>query len=561
VPTYGRVHYDEVYPGVDLVYYGNQQRLEYDFVVAPGADPGAIALAFTGTDRVEVDARGDLVLHVAGGEIRQPRPFLYQEVGGARQEISGGYVLDAQHQVHFQVGAYDPSRPLVIDPVLAYSSYFGGSGYAWEGDKDIGNDIAVDAGGNFYVAGATNSLGWWHADAYVAKFDPTGSTLLYFTYLDGYGWDDYAHGLALDAAGNAYVTGELETWPLMLNAFAAKLSPTGNPYYYVAVSGYSGYDRDIGRDIGVDAAGNAYMIGETSASDFPITWGAFQPTYGGGLDDAFVVKLDWQGGLVYSTYLGGSQDEEGHGIAVDAAGNAYVTGWTESTNFPTTWGSFQPSSGGLIDAFVTKLDPFGSGLVYSSYLGGGWYDYGYGIAADLAGNVYVTGKTSSSADFPIWNAFQPTYGGYASDGFVTKVNAEGSALVYSSYLGGYSWDEGSAIAVDGWGNAYLTGYTNSSFDFPIWSAFQPVHRGIESAFVMKVGPAGWLIYSSYLSGSLFDRGLGIAVDAFANVYVTGYTTSADFPTTPDAFQPFNAGGECYPSFWGCPDAFVAKIVG
>ena len=560
VPTYARVHYAGVYPGVDLVYYGNQQRLEYDFVVAPGADPDLIALAFAGAGRVEVDARGDLVLHAAGGEVRQPRPFLYQEVGGVRLEVSGGYVLDDQQQVRFEVGAYDTSRPLVIDPVLAYSSYLGGPGYPWSGDKDAGNDIAVDAAGNIYVAGATNSIGRWDADAYVAKFDPTGSTLLYATFLDGNGWDDSANGLAVDAAGNAYVTGGLEN----LGVFAAKLGYAGSPHYFVYFgAGPVGYRTDTGTAVAVDGAGNAYVTGRTDFwGDFPTTGGAFQPAFGGGLGDAFVVKLNGRGAIVYSTYLGGTAWDYGMDIAVDAAGSAYVTGRTDAADFPTTWGAFQPASGGSSDAFVTKGNPWGTALVYSSYLGGADAEQGNGLALDAAGRAYVTGLTAS-LDFPTtWGSFQPTFGGGSSDAFVTKVNAAGSALVYSSYLGGSNlWlgDRGHGIAVDAGGNAYVTGYT-IAFDFPTVAPVQPFLAGLSDAFVTKVNAAGTaLVYSTYLGGRQSDHGNGLAVGAAGNVYVVGVTGSADFPTTWGAYQPTHGGGSDSP--YGSSDAFVARIAG
>jgi hypothetical protein len=494
-----------------------------------------------------------------------------EELDEVRQEIPGGYVLNGPYQVGFRPGPYDSARPLVIDPVLVSSTYFGGDGYHGEyfsPDKDAANDIAVDAKGNVYVTGATNSLGRWDADASVIKFDPTLSTVLYATFLDGSGWDDVGNGIAVDAAGNAYVTGSLGSISLGSKVFAAKLDATGSPLggYFVYFGTLGGYGVDIGHDIAVDPAGNAYVTGETGLfAQFPTTPGAFQPAYGGGWSDAFVVKLNGQGAFVYSTYLGGSTSDEGYGIAVDADGNAYVTGATDggpASAFPTTPQAFQPTSSGWVDAFVTKLNAQGSALVYSTCLGGIRMDEGHAIAVDAAGNAYVTGTTMTlDNNFPITpGAFQTTFGGGVGagtfDAFVTKLNADGSALVYSSYLGGGGYSlgtEGYGIAVDAAGNAYVTGDT---IDLPTVNPFQAQLAGKSDAFVTRVNPAGSaLIYSSYLGGSRSDVGLGIAVNAAGNVYVAGTTSSLDFPTTPGAYQPNNGGGD-----GGFSDAFITQIV-
>src|SRR3989475_8604880 len=328
VPTYAKVEYRDVYPGVNLVYYGNQRQLEYDFVVSPGADPKAIPLAFDGVDGVAIDGLGDLVLRADGGEVRLRKPVVYQEQRGQRAVIPTRYVLKAERQVAFEVGAYDAMKPLIIDPVLAYSTYLGGTG------GDQGSGIAVDVAGNAYVTGSTGSsdfprtagaVGGGGVDAFVTKLNPTGTALVYSTYLGGSGGDE-------------------------------------------------------GRGIAVDVAGNAYVTGSTGSTDFPTTAGAVQTTIGGFVD-AFVAKLDATGSLLYSTYLGGTDFDEGFGIAVDAAGNAYVTGSTGSTDFPTTAGAVRTTNSGFVDAFVAKLDPTGSPL-YSPHLGGSDHDRGKGIAGD-----------------------------------------------------------------------------------------------------------------------------------------------------------------------------------
>ena len=576
VPTYAKVHYQEVYPGIDLVYYGKQRELEYDFVVRPGADPSAIALRLTGADKVEVDVQGDLVLHTAAGPIRQQKPFIYQEVGGVRKEIPGGYVLKGEQHVGFKVAAHDARRPLVIDPILSYSTYLGGSG------EDRSHAIAVDAAGNAYVTGVTlwpdfpttagafqtSFGGGFHA--FVTKLNPTGSALVYSTYLGGNGAEE-SYAIAVDAAGNAYVTGRTvspdfpttagafqTTYGDGQDAFVTQLDAAGSTLVY---STYLGGDRyDEGNAIAVDPAGNAYVSGLTQSFNFPTTAGAFQ-TRGVGGSNAFVAKLDPAGSaLVYCTYLGGSGGTGGGSLAVDASGNVYMEGGTDSIDFPTTTGAFQTTyGGGISDGFVAKLDPAGSALVYSTYLGGSGEDSTTGLAIDAGGNAYVTGLTDSTNLPTTMGALQTIYGGGINDAFVAKLDATGSVLVYSTYLGGSGTDYALGIAVDAAGNAFVTGNTNSS-DFPTTAtAFQTTYGGggCCDAFVTQLDAAGSaLIYSTYLGGSGNDGGSAIAVDASpgSNAYVTGFTNSGDFPTTAGAFQASNARVSEFVS-----DAFVAKI--
>jgi hypothetical protein len=580
IPTYAKVHYHNVYPGIDLLYYGNQRELEYDFVVAPGADPKKIVLGFKGADKLEIDAEGDLVLHAPGGDIRQQKPVVYQEIDGVRQDIAGRYVRRGANRVGFHVAAYDRSRPLVIDPVvLAYSTYLGTNSidFAWS--------IAVDAAGNAYVAGAASpgfpttpgAFDTTGGPVFVTKLNPTGTALVYSTYLGGTAVGR-GMAIAIDADGNAYVTGSATSnFPTTAGAFqpifggglsdtfVTKLDPSGSALVYSTYLG--GTSLDSGTSIALDAARNAYVTGETYSTDFP-TANAFQAGKANGTvnTDAFVTKLDATGStLVYSTYLGGDLRDTGLGIAVTADGSAYVTGDTGSANFPTTAGAFQPVFGGKEDVFVAKLDPTGSALVYSTYLGGSESELGGAIAVDADGNAYVTGNTKS-AGFPTTpGAFQPAFSGgfdplcicIAADAFVTKLDPTGSSLVYSTYLGGHGTEFGSGIAVDDARNAYVTGSTGST-DFPTVDALQPNKAGGESdAFVTKLDPTGSaLVYSTYLGGRLNDTGRGIAVDAANNAYVTGETgfdqhSSNDFPTTPGAFQ--MTYGDLY-------DAFVAKIV-
>ncbi len=580
IPRYASVQYSQVYPGVDLLYYGNQGQLEYDFLVAPGADPAAIQLRFEGADKIDVAPGGDLLLDLAGRSLRLSDPIAYQEINNARQAVDAAYVLTASRQVGFQLGAYDPSLPLVIDPVLAYSSYLGGSA------GDYGNGIAVDSAGNAYVvgqAGSTNfpttvgslqpaisgNLGY--TDAFVTKINAAGNAIVYSTYLGGSG-PDVALGVAVDGTGSAYVIGEEQSsnFPSTAGAFqtpqfdwdmfVVKLNPTGSGLTYASHFGSEGADHGLA--IALDSAGNAYTTGWTTlpgpSRSFPVV-NAFQPNYGGGNNDAFVAKLNASGSaLVYSTYLGGgttllnSTDDWGQGIAVDSAGSAYVIGATYSPDFPFTAGAFNTPRNGL-DVFVTKFSPSGSSLAYSARIGGGGRDNGLGIAVDGSGNAYLTGYTESQDSYPVTaGAFQRT-GSF--DAFVTKLNPQGSGLVYSTYLGGAAdVDRGWGIKVDAAGNAYVVGDTKSS-DFPTANAIQPTYGGgLGDAFVSKLSPTGAsLVYSTFLGGNLTDEGRGIALDSSASAYVTGMTSSFQFPVS-SPFQGANGGG-----INNHDDAFVAKI--
>ncbi len=375
VPHYAKVSYKDVYPGVDLVYYGNQRQLEYDPVVGPGADPAAIALSFDGVERLRIDAQGDLVLDTADGEIRQHKPLVYQEVDDVRREIPGAYVLSGERQVGFEVAAYDSSQPLIIDPVLAYSTYLGGS------DGDRGEDIAVDSSGNAYVTGRTFSTDFPTVNPFQAALGGTSGDV---------------------------------------DVFVTKLNAAGNTVVYSTYLG--GSDEDFGPDIAVDSSGNAYVTSRTKSTDFP-TANPFQATHGGGGLDGFVAKLNPSGSAwVYATYLGGISSDEPTDIAADASGNAYVTGETASTNFPTA-NPIQGTKALGDDVFVTKFNPAGSALVYSTYLGGnGTPDTGFAIAVDASGNAYVTGETNST-DFPTVNPFQSTLLG-GRDAFIAKIRPD-----------------------------------------------------------------------------------------------------------------------------------------
>jgi hypothetical protein len=576
IATYAKVGYRDVYPGVDLVYYGNQRRLEYDFVVAPGADPHIITLEFAGANDLSVDAQGDLVLRSAGSAVLQlHKPFVYQERDGIRQEVSAAYEL-AGRQVSFAIGAYDSALPLVIDPVLVYATRLGG------GDVDIGYAIAADTAGNIYVTGETSSTDFPVAkpsqkayggatDVFVAKLSADGAQLIYSTYLGGRG-ADVGYGIAVDAAGNACITGDTQSSDFPLanpwqpkaggasDVFVTKLSADGSRLLYSTYFGGGGGER--GQGIACDTAGNAYVAGYTNSTDMP-TVNALQPTYAGGNADAFVLKLNPDGKPIYATYLGGGNDrpDQATAIAADTAGNAYVTGFTNSPDFPTA----KPLQKfvGPTDVFVTKINPTGSALVYSTHLGGGADDEAMAIAVDAAGSAYVTGQTESP-DFPTTaGAFRTQcvaidaklpigkicLGG---DAFVSKLNPEGSALVYSTYLNGSGFEVGRAIAVDAKGSAYVAGLTTSK-DFPTSNAVQPAFGGgAYDAFVVKLNPGGAVSYSTYLGGNRDDVAFGIAIDPTGDAWVTGYTMSPDFPLR----RPLLNAPR---SLRGARDAFIAKI--
>jgi Beta-propeller repeat len=568
VPNYGRVRYHNVYPGVDLVYYGNQGQLEHDFVVAPGADPSVVTLAVRGADGLQLESDGDLAVHTAGGDLRLLEPEIYQVIDGARRKVPGKYLLEGGNKVGFHIARFDRRRQLVIDPVLLYSTYLGGNG------RDGAAGIAVDSSGNAFVTGETTSANFptttgayqtalaGSGNVFITKLNATGTALIYSTYLGGTGVEDVGKAIALDSSGNAYVTGLTfsSNFPTTTgafqttyagtastyNAFVTKLNTDGSALVYSSFLGGSGGNGDAGYGITVDSSGNAYIAGTTTSSNFPTTAGAFQTTLVG-TEVAFVTKVNSTGSaLAYSTYLGyaassGIEVTTGSSVAVDSSGDAYVTGATDSAIFPTTAGAYQTALIGFGNAFVTKLNPTGTGLIYSTYVGGGT-DGGYGIALDSSGDAYIAGKTANS-NFPVTSgAFQTTCtNGVYSTAFVSKLNAAGTALVYSTCLGGTgtatTGGGAAGIALDSIGDAYVTGATTVA-NFPTTTgAYQTTYGGDGNAYVSELNATGTaLVYSTYLGGSGGDAGTGIAVDSNSNIYVAGYTASSNFPTICGAFK-------------------------
>jgi len=578
VRNYAEIVYEDAWDGIDVVYRPSPGGVKYDLVVHPGADLADVAFAYEGVTDLAVTPHG-LTAETSLGPLLDDLPATWQ-ASGLPVECALRQIAD--HTVGYACSGWDGSGDLVIDPLL-YSTFLGGSG------SDGGLGIAVDASGSAYVTGVTgdaatdfpttpgayNTTHNGGQDAFMAKMDASGSALVYATFLGGSGID-VGLGMAVDASGAAYLTGyttdaatDFPTTPgaydtthnggvlFGYDAFVAKLDATGSSLLYSTFLGGSGSDE--GSRIAVDASGSAYVTGFAydDATDFPTTPGAYNTTHNGGWE-AFASKLDAAGStLLYSTFLGGSGDDLGWGIAVDALGAAYVTGWTRDdvTDFPTTLGAYDTTHNGGQDAFVAKLDASGSSLLYATFLGGSGADQALGIAIDASGAAYVTGGTFDDVtDFPTTaGAYDTTHNG-GTDAFVAKLDASGSALLYSTFIGGNSTGEGRGIAIDASGAAYVTGFTIDS-TFPTTpGAYDTTHNGGDDVFVAKLDAnGGALLYSTFLGGSGDDVGWGIVIDASGAAYVTGSTWDdiTDFPTTPGVYDTTHNGG-----VW---DAFMTKL--
>jgi hypothetical protein len=543
VPTFGAVRYRNLYPGIDMVYGGAGFRLKSEFVVAPGADPARIRISYSGAGAPAVEAGGALSIAVGAQRLSEAPPYVYQERDGIKTPVEGRYALRADGAVGFSLGAYDAARPLIIDPLMTYSTLVGTN------DFNAATAIAVDSAGAAYTAGYTDSdalptampaqnFNLGSVAVFVAKLSPSGSTLEYCTYMGGSD-DDRAYGIAVDSTGAAYVTGtttspnfptryaEQSSLEGSRNAFVFKLNPAGDILLFSTFLGGSG--ADTANAIAVDASGNSYVAGDTTSLNFPAT--GFQ-TANHGAQDAFVAKLSSNGEkLLFSTYLGGAGNDHGGAIAVDSGGTVYVTGNTWSSNFPVE-NAFQTTIAGQCNAYIARLSSNGNTLMFSTYLGGSgctmsYPETGQGIALDAQGDAYVAGVTSSN-DFPLWNAVQPQLLG-STDAFVAKVNSSGG-LLFSTFMGGSGVDVGNAIALDASGSVYVVGYTYST-DFPVTTgALQTALGGACDAFLFKLSPTGdTLLYATYLGGSGTDTASGIAIDPSGNVYFGGWTLSPNFP--------------------------------
>ncbi|MEZ5355724.1 MAG: SBBP repeat-containing protein [Bryobacteraceae bacterium] len=619
LPTYSRVRYRNVYPGIDVVYYGREGRLEHDFEVMPGADPARIRMRIDGAPEPRMNEQGDLVLDVAGKEIVWRKPVLYQEAHGLRRRVEGRYRLE-DSGIGFELGVYDASRPLVIDPVISYATYLG------RGGNDTGSRIAVDANSNVYVSGLTNSEQYpvspgapvgargsaTRGNVIVSKLNAAGSALVWSTHIGGANYD-WSPALAVDASGNVYVTGstsspdfpvtdgvvqknynhiQLPNSPPPSNqgdCFVAKLNQGGSGFVWSTYLGAGGVD--ICSAIAVDAEGSPYVAGFTTSALFPTTEGALQRTYRGGredhnvfrLADGFVAKLKPDATAIeWATYLGGTFEDAATAIALDKENNVYVAGLTNSVfGFPLSPNAPQTRYAGtggnvdipLGDAFVVKINPTGTGLVWGTLLGGRRDDVAFGLAVDSVGAAYVTGSTMSP-DFPVTAvARQAIYRGeggvvrlFAGDAFVAKVNPAGDKFDYVTYLGGSRDDRGIGIAAAPDGSVWVTGNTLSQ-DFPVSAdAAQKSYAGdtereiqtMGDAFVAQLNPAGQtLTYSTYIGGSANDWGVGIALAANGAAYLSGGTSSLDFPATPGAYQ--TRYGTAAQQLLPLGDAFIVKL--
>jgi uncharacterized repeat protein (TIGR01451 family) len=604
IPTFEKVKYHEVYPGISLIYYGNQRQLEYDFVAAPEADPGRIELSFPGVKKLEVLESGDLLIHLAKGMVRWHKPIAYQSVQGSRQEIPARFVLKDTTKIGFQLASYDHTLPLVIDPILLFATYLGGSG------NDYVSGISLDSNGNILVGGDTSSINFpvlsayrsasgGGSDGFISKLNNSGTALLYSTYFGGNG-TEIVEGFALDSSGNAYIAGRTDSVNLptrnaafsanagFSDAFIAKVGPFGTNLLYAS---YLGGDGDESANaIAVDNNGNAFIAGHTFSigtgrGPFPtFPNNAYQRNSNGGRD-AFVARfnttLSGSGSLIYSTFLGGKSDEKAYAIAVDPNGNAVVVGEVgsypiyptpPSSDFPRVnayqssfnRGNLDPLAG-FSDGFVTKINPGGSALIFSTFLGGGDSDLATGVTIDSTGKIYVVGETSST-NFPVTAGAAQSFiaggesGFPAPDIFVTVFQSTGTSLFYSTFLGGSGYESGfglyhAALAVDRFGAIYVAGLTESTYDFPLTSGADQVEPlGPSDAFVAKInpavsGPAG-IIYSTFLGGDSDDRATGIAVDNNAVFYIAGNTTSVSNLATAGSYRRTNSGNS---------DVFIAKI--
>lgn len=619
VPHFARVKYEGVYPGVDLVYYGTSQRqLEYDLLLAPGAATEQIRISFGGVDKMSLDAQGNLMLETNAGEVMQRAPVIYQEVESGRREVEGRYILKGKGEVGFELAGYDRARPLVIDPQIVYATFYGGS------NADEARGVAVDANGNAYITGRTSSpdlllrnafqgqlkppFGFSNDefDAFVTKFNTDGTDIIYSTYIGGQ-YEDTGNAIATMSDGRACITGLVHN-SITDSSFPVKNQFQGNGVFFFGVGSrfndafltvltadgsdlsYSTFfagtssstvggaeitrGDDVGHGIAVDTSNKIYITGSSNANDLP-TKSAFQSARSASSSDrpdAFIAKFDpsksGNSSLIYSSYLGGTGTDVSRGVAVDASGNAYIAGFTASTNFPVrapdSLGPFEDFNQGGTDGFVAKVSPSGSTLTYATYFGGSGTDRALAIASDSSQRAYVTGFTDSPPssftgggfggvfDFRLQNAFDTTQSN--GEAFVAKFNANGSAVFYSSYLGGDGVDEGRGIVIDPAGSAYVTGKTTSSgasFPFNI----DPLPNASGQTFITKIGPSdatGTIVppirYSATFGGANTE-GNAVDIDADGNIYVAG-TSAGSLVATPGAFQEALKGGT---------DAFVAKI--
>ena len=557
IPTSGVVLYKNLYDGIDLKVYGAEGQIEYDWIVGAGARTEQIQFAFSGEDKGRLNGEGSLAVETPAGRILHRKPRAHQMIGDRRVDVEAAFCETGDGTFGFAVGAFDRRHELILDPlVLAYSTYLGGY------SEDFPLNLAVDPTGAIYVCGETHSSDFPPVrqslprhDVFVSKLSPDGKSLIYTAFFPS-GYQHEIMGLAVDAKGFVYLAGATTSskFPVKnafqpkaaggwVDGFVLKLARSGKSLVYSSYIGGSKSEECIA--VRADANGAAYIAGSTTSLDFPVK-NTFQKPQGGLYRDAFVAKVAPEGNsLIYSTCIGATGDEICQGLAVEADGSATIVGSTRSPLFPVK-AAFQKAYGGNWDGFVTKFSPKGNSLVYSSFLGGPNYDGIYGMAMDAEGAVYVVGF--SYGGFPLKKAFQKTRKG-GVDAIVAKIEPNGKAVAYSSYLGGSGLDEAYAIAVDGNGAAHAVGITGSA-DFPVKSPYQAARRGSYDGFLTVVDPGGLkLLSSTYLGGSYRDSAFGVALDGSGGIFLCGRTNSLDFPTL-GPYQKALAGDD---------DVFVVKF--
>lgn len=557
INSYGEICYRELWPGVDLFVRADHGKIKFDWYLQPGCSAEQIVMRYEGAESLALDDNGNLLIHHALGTMTDLCPIAYQEADEEKREVECSFVFNPttgeKPTVGFQLGAYDMNRPLWIDPAVNYTTFLGGA------DADSIAGVAVDNAGNAYFVGTTSSIDFpivtgayqpaiaGSSDVFITKIAPDGTSLVYSTYLGGTGADQ-GLAIAIDVSGAAYVTGSTSSTNFPTenayqgaiagaqDAFVSKLAQDGASLSYSTYLGGSA-GSSTGTGIGVNVFGQTFVAGMTSATNFPTIGGGLSPTYNGGASDGFVSLLSTSGSsLLVSTFLGGSQFDSINGLALDRSDFVYVTGRTESSNFPVTFGAFQPALSGGADAFITKLEGDLSALVYSTYLGGTGNDEGESIRIDSSFSACIVGY-SESTDFPVTpGAFQTTFGG-VRDAFVTKLSADGRSLIFSTYLGGAGSDTGNAVAVDSSGHVFAAGVTDSA-NFPITPTVVPSSlTGTTDWFISMLSADGSeLLVSYYLGGTASQQARGVAVDGQGAVYVVGETASGDFPVSLGAFQ-------------------------
>lgn len=583
LPAYGAVIYEDLWPGIDLIYSGTNNSLKYEFVVKPETDPNQIRLAYRGASSIQINREGRLDVATPLGRFQDKAPYSYQKIDGRQIPVPSAFKLDSlESNYGFRVGSYDPTKPLIIDPaLLIYAGYLGGTA----DERAFG--IAVDDSGNAYLTGTTSSSEVTFPvtagadssfagvqDAFVIKINQTGRNIVYATYIGGTG-DDVGFDIAVDKVGNAYLTGATSSgegsFPVTIgpdlhynggayDAFVAKLNASGNALAYCGYIGGAGADG--GSAIAVDVNGNAFIAGGTNSTEvtFPTKVGP-DLTYNGGqlFGDAFVAQVNTAGtALTFCGYLGGAGDDLGLAIAIDVSGNVFIAGGTTSseTTFPIVSGPDLTFNGGLRDAFVAKLQAGGASLVYSGYLGGSAGETAFGLSLDAAGNVYIAGETTSSeTTFPVKVGPDLSYNG-GSDAFVAKVDSTGAGIIYCGYIGGADRDMATDVRVDGKGSAHVTGSTTSkAITFPISVGPSLTFSGGSfngDAFVAKVNHNGAkLDRCGYVGGSAEEIAYALALDSDGNDYLAGETSS-----TADTF-PVLVGPDL--TLNGGVDVFVAKV--